>query len=310
MPPTPLQLPPSSFKSNYLRLGSTCLIRISTKLSLTSRPFCLIPPSRWSSSVYGVLPLESSLLGSCMMHPYVPLSRISINLASSHALSPPPTSSNLSVQRPRHIGASSSSKLVELNSLLQDKMVSASDKSPKEWWSLLRDLKSNAKWEDPDQHVSLEDLTSFFRTLYKDASLGTDAQSDPDLTFICSDYFRSTCPPHSILEDPLEQPLTPSEISQVIKKLSLGKATGLDNISNEMLRLVGPLHLPFLTTLFNQIYSTACFPSIWKEALYLHSPQKRGQTGSCKLSPAIYYQLPRQVIHWCTQWTPYGLYDP
>ena len=126
-------------------------------------------------------------------------------------------------------------------------MASTSDKSPKEWWSLLRDLKSNAKWEDPDQHVSLEDLTSFFRTLYKDASLGTDAQSNPDLTFTCSDCFRSCNPPQSVLEDPLEQPLTPSELSQVIKRLPLGKATGLDNVSNEMLHLVGPLHLPFFT---------------------------------------------------------------
>ena len=122
-------------------------------------------------------------------------------------------------------------------------MASTSDKSPKEWWSLLRDLKSNAKWEDPDHHVSLEDLTSFFCTLYKDASLETDAQSNPDLTFTCSDYFRSTNPPKSVLEDPLEQPLTSSKLSQVIKRLPLGKATVLDNVSNEMLRLVGPLSI-------------------------------------------------------------------
>ena len=164
-------------------------------------------------------------------------------------------------------------------------MASTSDRSPKEWWTLLKDLKSNAKWEDPDQHVSLEDLTSFFRTLYKDASLGTDAQSNPDLTFTCSDYFRSTCLPQTVLEDPLEQPLTPSELSHAIKRLSLGKATGLDNVSNEMLRLVGPLHLPFFTSLFNRIY-TACFPSIWKQA-YISTLHKKG----AKQDPANYHPL-------------------
>ena len=115
-------------------------------------------------------------------------------------------------------------------------MASTSDKSPKEWWSLLKDLKANAKWEDPDQHASLEDRTSFFQSLYKDASLDRD--------------------------DPMEQPLTQTEVSQVIKRLSRGKATGLDNISNEMLKLAGPIHLSFLTSLCNRIYSTACFPSI------------------------------------------------
>ena len=165
-------------------------------------------------------------------------------------------------------------------------MASTSDRSLKEWWSLLKDLKSNARWEDPDQHASLEDLTSFFRTLYKDTSLGTDAQSNPDLTFTCSDYFRSTNLPQSVLEDPIEQPLTPIEISQVIKRLSLGKATGLDNISNEMLRLVGPLHQTFFTSLFNHIYSAACFPSIWKQA-YISTLHKKG----AKQDPANYRPL-------------------
>ena len=145
-------------------------------------------------------------------------------------------------------------KAHKFKQLLQGKLLSASDKSPKEWWSLLRDLKSNAKWEDPDQHVSLEDLTSFFRTLYMDVSLGTDAQTSPDLTFTCSEYFRSTYPPNSVTEDPLEMPITQSETSQVIKKQSVCKAIGLDNVSNKMLKLAGPLYLPFFTTLFNKIY--------------------------------------------------------
>ena len=84
---------------------------------------------------------------------------------------------------------------------IQGKMASTSDKSPKEWWSLLKDLKANAKWEDPDQHASLEDLTSFFQSSYKDASLDTDAQHNPGLTFSCSDYFRSNPPTQPVVDD-------------------------------------------------------------------------------------------------------------
>ena len=165
-------------------------------------------------------------------------------------------------------------------------MASTTDKSPKEWWSLLKDLKANSKWEDPDQHASLEDLTSFFRSVYKDASLDTDAQHNPGLTFSCSDYFRTKPPTQPVVDDPMEQPLTQTEVSQVIKRLSLGKATGLDNISNEMLKLASLIHLPFFTNLFNHIYSTACFPSIWKHA-YISTRHKKGS----RQDPANYRPL-------------------
>ena len=138
----------------------------------------------------------------------------------------------------------------------------------------------------PDQHVFLEDLTSFFRTLYMNVSLKTDAQNNPDLTFTCSDYFWSTPLPNSVIDDPCELPITPSEISQVLKKLSAGKATSLDNVSNEMLKLAGPLYLPFFTNLFNKIYSTASFPSVWKQA-YLTTLHKKG----AKQDPANYCPL-------------------
>ena len=114
-------------------------------------------------------------------------------------------------------------------------MHASADRSPKEWWSLLRDLRTNAKWEDPDQHVQMADLTSFFRSLYEDPTLDEDAKSDPNLKFSCSDYFASNPPPQSVSEDPMEDPISPQEISSVLRKLSVGKATGLDNISKEML---------------------------------------------------------------------------
>ena len=65
-----------------------------------------------------------------------------------------------------------------------------------------------------------------------------------------------------------------------------GKATGLDNVSNEMMKLAGPLYLPFFTNLFNKVYSTACFPSLWKQA-YITTLHKKG----AKQDPANYHPL-------------------
>ena len=126
--------------------------------------------------------------------------------------------------------------------------------------------RSSNKWEDPDQHVQMADLTSFFRSLYTDPTLNEDAKDDPEMLFSCSDYFASNPPPEAVLGDPMENPISFQEISFVLRKLSTGKATGLDNISNEMLKVAGdPCHL-FLTNLFYSIYTSGVFPQPWKKA--------------------------------------------
>ena len=159
--------------------------------------------------------------------------------------------------------------------LLQDKMLASADRSPKEWSSLLRDRRSNAKWEDPDQHVHMADLTSYFRSLYEDPTLEEDAQVDASLKFSCSEYFASHPSPQVSGVDPMEAPISPMEISSVIRKLSDGKAMGLDNVSNEMLKVAGHTCLPFLTALFNKIYATSLFPTPWKKA-YITTLYKKG----------------------------------
>ena len=89
--------------------------------------------------------------------------------------------------------------------MLQGKMHSAADKSPDEWWNLLRDLKSNAKWEDPDQYVKLDELTSFFRTLYNDPTLLAESKDNPSLAFSCKDYLSDNPPSTHTCNLPLEE---------------------------------------------------------------------------------------------------------
>ena len=81
----------------------------------------------------------------------------------------------------------------------------------------------------------------------------------------------------------MEAPISPMEISSVIRKLSDGKAMGLDNVSNEMLKVAGHTCLPFLTALFTKIYATSSFPAPWKKA-YITTLYKKG----AKNDPANY----------------------
>ena len=161
------------------------------------------------------------------------------------------------------------------NGRLQGKMHSTTPKSPTEWWNLLHDLKSNGKWDDPDQYVKLDDLTNFFRSLYNDPTLATDAQTNPHLAFSCAEHFSTNPPTPELTQLPIEATLTSAEILSLLHKLKNGKATGLNLISNEILKCAGPTCLPFLTQLFNHIYNTSSFPTLWKEA-YITTLHKKG----------------------------------
>ena len=162
-------------------------------------------------------------------------------------------------------------------------MHSTTTKSPTEWWNLLHDLKSNAKWDDPDQYVKLNDLTDFFRSLYNDPSLSTDAETNQHLAYSCAEHFSTNPPTPELTQLPIEAALTSAEIQSHLHKLKNGKATGLDLLSNEMLKCAGPTCLPFLTQLFNHIYNTSSFPASWKEA-YITTIHKKGP----KQDPANY----------------------
>ena len=173
-------------------------------------------------------------------------------------------------------------KAARFKQMLQGKLHKASDTSPREWWALLRGLRSNAKWEDPDQHASIGDLTNFFCQLYN-----TQNEDHPDQQhtheFSSQEHFQSHSPSKARQDLLSKAPISPTEISMGLKNLAMGKATGLDNISNEMLQLAGPPCKSFFQLLFNKIYSTSSFPSPWKTA-YITTLRKKGP----KQNPANY----------------------
>ena len=152
-------------------------------------------------------------------------------------------------------------KATRFKQMLQGKLHEASDRSPREWWALLRDLRSNAKWEDLDQHASIGDLTNFFRQLYNTPNEDhPDQQHSPEIS--SQEHFQSHSPSQARKDLLSEAPISPTEISKGLKNLAMGKVTGLDNISNEMLQLAGLPCKSFFQLLFNKIYSTSFFPSL------------------------------------------------
>ena len=107
--------------------------------------------------------------------------------------------------------------------MLQGKLHDASKKSPREWWALLKDLRSNAKWEDSDQYASIDDLTNFFQRLYNTPTEDPSDQQTP--AFSSKNYFELHGPSQAQEDLLIEAPISPMEISMGIKNLSSGKTT-------------------------------------------------------------------------------------
>ena len=79
----------------------------------------------------------------------------------------------------------------------------------------------------------------------------------------------------------LNQPITLREIQEVISRLKPGKATGCDNLPNEILRQ--PRLLNFLYGLFNVCFRKGIVPSDWAKSNIKPIP-KRGKDSMVPLN--------------------------
>ena len=66
------------------------------------------------------------------------------------------------------------------------------------------------------------------------------------------------------IEHNLNAEITEYETSKAIKCRKNGKATGLDNISNEYLKHSVPFLLPLLTKMFNLVLNSGIMPESWQ----------------------------------------------
>jgi hypothetical protein len=76
--------------------------------------------------------------------------------------------------------------------------------------------------------------------------------------------------------DTLDKEFTCEEIEESIKRLKMKKASGLDSISNEMLKAGKETLKPYICKLFNNIIKSECYPNIWSKG-YIVPIYKKGE---------------------------------
>ena len=125
-------------------------------------------------------------------------------------------------------------------------------KNPKEYWRLIKqNCNKNLNLEN---QIAPEQWIDYFENL-----LNTNAESENDtlLQEIVQNHDASD----------LDSPITDDEIISSIKSMNPGKSPGPDGIVIEMFKSTLGQILPFLKTLFNDVYDRGEVPADWCESI-------------------------------------------
>ena len=144
---------------------------------------------------------------------------------------------------------------------------------PKAYWKLLRALRDER--ENQSAGISLTEWKDYFKVLNCNAYCNKDREA----------FINDRC--HKILEEKnfneLNFRINEKEISKAVKQLKANKATGIDLVSNEMIKYSQHVMLPILSKIFNNILLSECYPGKWCEG-YIVPIFKSG----CKNLPENY----------------------
>lgn len=129
------------------------------------------------------------------------------------------------------------------------------------FWNSLNKLKAKENMKDESIGISGEEWINHFKTL-----LHTDT-NEPCTSLPINHQRDTTC---------LDKPITELEIQNQISKLKNKKATGIDYISNEMIKNGRISLIKPMVKIFNNVLNSSTFPKIWNSGLIKTIYKKKG----------------------------------
>ena len=126
-------------------------------------------------------------------------------------------------------------------------------KDSKKFWSTIKRISAR---RTPPPNITKERWQNHFTNLLNPQKVSTPTIRD------------DTPEAEELIEDPdLDEEITRDEVKRAIDNLKKEKATGLDNISAELLQTAGNRILPFITKLMNKAFQVGYFPLNWATAI-------------------------------------------
>ena len=158
-----------------------------------------------------------------------------------------------------------------------ERLLQARFKNVKLYWKLL-----NNKSHTSNNKIDIADFYNYFLSL-SDPEEGFYS-ADPDISDELNHLMQNEM---AIMFEELNVPIDIGEIEAGIKQLKMGKSAGEDLMINEFFTHGKNLLLPYFHSLFNYVFETGHFPSIWSDGLvkplhkkgsYLDTSNYRGIT--------------------------------
>jgi len=129
----------------------------------------------------------------------------------------------------------------------EDEIRRASKSDSKGLWKILNKFSGNFK-ENPD--VDLQTLFDYFKEL--NAEIHADDVVGP--TNIANNNISTVC------EALLNSEITEAEIKEAIQSLKNNKASGIDGIANEYLKVTSPVIISIYCKIFNLVFDSGIVP--------------------------------------------------
>ena len=144
-------------------------------------------------------------------------------------------------------------KFKESKEAILQQIMNQEKNNPKKFWKLLNDLRS--KKEGTMNPIEMDHWSTYFDNLHN-----TKQKPDKHFTNTILNKLQSKINSITTTSD---KDFTMEEILTGIKSLKLNKSSGLDAISNEMIKSGANILSPYLCKLFNHILRSECYPNLW-----------------------------------------------
>ena len=169
-------------------------------------------------------------------------------------------------------------KKVEYHQLIRDKrkeyncqtkkQILDDIKDSKKFWRRIKMLSAN---RPKLPNIPIQTWEEHFNNVHNPEELNDETTVDLTEEILGAEEVR---------DEELDAEITQEEIKQSINKLKAGKASGLDEIGPELIKLAEPRVSTYLHKLFNKIYNSGNFPLEWAKAIIVPL-LKKGEVTNC-----------------------------
>jgi exonuclease III len=146
-------------------------------------------------------------------------------------------------------------KNVFRNKLIED-LNNVAESDPKKAWSLIKELQNAVSSDDKSEHIQPEEWFEHFSSLHG-SSIDIPDSRKQDIA-----QQLKECEQVSTFCE-LDFSISEKELKTCVANLKSNKASGVDGITNEMLKHGLPYMLPSVLKLFNMILRTGIYPEAW-----------------------------------------------